>query len=470
MPPTRNPVPVHQEYQPRLPFDAEFQKALIRLLCEDHNFSHVMADHLSPQFFENEVLAWAFSFCQRYRESYHTFPSVRVLRQQCATLDSRIRPMYETAMEQIQNSVLQDEQWMRDQTLDFVKRSIFVRTYQETRQLYNSGKVEEAYDLMMQRMEQVTRTSWEPADEEDYFDELARRHNARMDMDPMRATVGTGFPTLDRVLGGGLSRGEAGCWIGYAKQGKSTLLINHGLAATMLELRQTAHFILEGNREQLANRYDAAFMDEFYRDIKVGVADADKYTRAWQQSQALRGLMKLRGFTDEWDYNITDVTNALRDWKRSGWVPEVIILDYGDLLNGREKKYPNEREKQKAAFRDIKSLANRGYVVWTASQAQRPAEGSEDKDHKLFARQIADCYEKVRVLDYLGSINATRQEKRDCRARLYAELYRDNAADWTIPIVFDGPKYRLREPAQIGWQEQQQVSQNGQPQQMQVSV
>jgi hypothetical protein len=431
----------------------------------------MVSEHLMPQFFENEVLAWAFSFCQRYRESYSTYPSVKVLRQQCATLDSRVRPMYQAAVDQIQNASLQDDQWMRDQTLDFIKRSIFVRTYQETRQLYNTGKVEDAYDLMMQRMEQLTKTTWEPADEEDYFEELARRHDERMNTDPAKASAGTGFPTLDRILAGGLSIGEAGCWVAYAKCGKSTMLINHGLAATMLELRQTAHFVFEGARSQAATRYDAAFLDEFYNDIKRGVVDADKYTKAWQQAQALKGLLKIRGFTERWDYNITDVSDALRTWKRNdGWEPEVIILDYGDLLNGREKKYPNETAKQMAAFRDIKSLANRGYRIWTASQAQRPTDGSEDNPHYIFARQIADCYAKVRVLDFIGSINSTRQEKREGRARLYAELYRDNAADWKIPIIFHGAKMRLYEPTQIGWQNNLNAQPENSGKQMQVQV
>lgn len=450
----------------RLPFGADFQRSLLRLLCDDNSFAHTIADHLQPQYFENEIFAWAFAAGQRYKETYGRFPSLRVLREQTSLLDSRVRAMYSTAIEQIETSDLRDEEWMRAQTLEFVKRSIFARTYQETRGLYNAGKTEEAYDLMMQRMEQLSKTAWTPEDESDYYDTFAARQDDRMSSDPAREAVGTGFPSLDVILHGGLSLGELGIWVAYAKHGKSTMLVQHGLAATRLEMRNTAHFVFEGSRKQVENRYDAAFMDEFYSAIRIGDCDAEKYSRAWSQAQALKGLLRIRGFTDSWDYSVLDIHEAMRSWKRnSGWEPSVIIVDYGDLLSGREKNYPNETAKQQAAFRDLKTLANRGFAVWTASQAQRPSSGSEDKEHLIYARQIADAYAKVRVADFLGSVNSTREERRappvdeskpygpfqPGRARLFAELYRDNAADKEIPVVFDGAKMRIYEPNQLGY-------------------
>ena len=467
MPPVRNPVPIPQTQQ--LPFDAEYQRGLLKLLCSDHHFAHTVLDYLEPQYFSNEIFAWAFAFGKRYREDYGSFPSLGVLRHQVATVGPEARPMYQSAIEQIQQASLQDAAWMRSQTLDFIKRNIFVRAYQESRALFNSGRTDECYDLMMRSMEKLIKTSWEPIDESDYYSEMPFRQNDRMSTDPSCYTVGTGFPTLDVILNGGLSKGELGIWVAYAKCGKSTMLIQHGLAATRLELKNTAHFVFEGSRRQAEDRYDAAFMDEFYASIKFGNCDAEKYSKAWQQAQSLKGLLRIRAFSDRWDHSVVDITEALNEWKRNlGWEPEVIIVDYGDLILGHDRKsYSNETEKQKAAFRDLKLIANRGYALWTASQARRPSEGAEDKVHLIHARQIADCYEKVRVADFLGSINATREERRTQpvdpynphgaklpgRARLFAELYRDNAADKEIPVVFDGSRMRLYESNQLGYVE-----------------
>lgn len=462
---TRAPVPKSAspvEQQQKLPFGSDFQKSLLRLLTEDPDYARMIADHLHPQYFESEVFAWVIGSMKRHRETYGAMPSLNVLANQCSIVDSRVRPMYSAMIDQIREAPMHDVQWMKDQTLDFVKRCIFVRTFQETKNLYNGGKVDDAYDLMMERMGQLIKTTWEPDDESSFFDTYAERHTRRQDTDPSKLSVSTGIHTLDTVLNGGLSIGELGIWVAYAKSGKSTMLINHGVAATRLDWRKTAHFVFEGSRSQVEARYDACFTDELYSKVKRGEIDAAKYDMNQREYTALRGLLRIRGCTDSWDYSVTDIWDSLQTWKREGWEPEVLIVDYGDLICGRDKNYPNEREKQKAAFRDLKSLANRGYALWTASQAQRPEKGADERPHLIHARDIADCYEKVRVADFLGSINMTVEEKKGVwneplnrwdvfpRARLYAELYRDSAAHQVIDVVADFQKMTYRDAGAMG--------------------
>ncbi len=431
---------------PRLPFDTEYQKALLRLLCEDDGFAHVVIEYLEPHYFENEVLKWAFAYCQRHREQYGTMPALGVLKQQTNGMDPRLRPVYAAFIEQVQEAPMRDEQWMRDAVVDFVKRSIFVQTYGETRQLYNTGKVEEAYDLMMERMERIMKTGWEPVDRAFYFEELPARHSRRLREDPSANAVTTGLSWLDNILVGGLSLGELGIWIAYAKGGKSAKLVNHGIAAARGQMREVLHIVLEGSRQQVENRYDAAFMDELYHVVKAGGLSAEKYSRTYQEFQFLQRKLVLRGFLEHWEYSVLDIVDELDALKRQyGWKPSLIIVDYGDLLGGRKKSYRTETDKQKAVFRDLKKIAERGYAVWTASQAQRPDKGAEDKAHYIYARQIADCYEKVRVADFIGSINATQAEKDEKMARLFAELYRDNEAGQSLLVRADFTKMTIKE-------------------------
>ena len=444
----------------QFPFDAEFQKSLILLLTEDAQFASVVVPHLEARFFENEILAWAFSYGQQHKEKYEFFPSIAVLKQQVRQLDPKYQAMYHQALEQIEKASLADVAWMRDAVLDFVKRNIFVRTYHESRALYNSGKVEDAYDLMMQQMERLYRTAWQPVDEEWFFDDLPNRQNERLNTDPHKESIGTGLPALDHIMGGGPSIGELATIIAYSKCGKTTCLTNFGAAATR-QFRRVAHFVFEGKRQRVSAKYDAIFMDEFYNNVKRGeFSGADTYRRAYEQYQMLRGNLVIRGYTEEWDYSVPDIHNDIKRWKRShNWDPELLVVDYGDLIKGREKTYPNETEKQKAAFRDLKSLANRGYVVWTASQAQRPEKGAEDLVHVIRSRMIADCYEKVRVSDFLCSHNFTREEKRQQRSRLLAELYRENEADQVIELFCNFAKMTITQ-----WDPDQHVLGYGQPQ------
>lgn len=431
----RTPIPQPTE---RFPFDVSFQMSLLRLLCEDDGFAHALGKYLQPYYFEHEVLAWAYSYAQRHIEQYGAMPSLAVLLQKTRMMDPRVAPVYTATIEQTMFAPMHDEQWLRDTVLDFVKRNIFARTFSESRELYNTGKVSQAYDLMMGRMEELHSVTWEEADDGWLADEYGVREMRRGFEDPSENAIPTGFNWLDHILGGGLSLGELGIWIAYAKIGKTTMLVQHGKAAVRNSWIPTAHFVFEGSRRQVEDRYDASFSGEMYYKVKRGDTTADLYHKAFREYQLLKGRIVISGFTERWDYSVVDIHNKLKALRRSrGFMPKLLLVDYGDLLTGREKRYRSEYEKQKAAFRDLKSLANRGYALWTGSQAQRPEKGKEEQAHLVKSRQIADAYDKIRVADFIGSINQTLDEKEAHVLRLYAELYRDAPADRWLPVEAD---------------------------------
>lgn len=446
---TRQPVPGPATPE-RFPFDAGFQQALLRLICSDDAFARAVQPHLKPTYFEGEVLQWAWAFCQRHFTQYTVMPSLRLVFQQTRALDPRVRPMYSAVIEQVAATAAftRDDQWIKDSVLDFVKRNIFVRTHMEARELYNSGKVDAAYDLTMREMDRLRRTTWEPVDRSDFFSELQAREQKRITYNPTADSIPTGYGWLDHILSGGLSLGEVGAWLAYPKSGKSTMLVQKGKNCVRLSHKNCLHVVLEGSRGQVEQRYDTAFSGEMYHEIKHGgFKDAAAYARLVKEYEMLRGKLVVRGFTDRWNYNILDIQGELDELKAIGWRPDMIIVDYLDLMSGRATSYKGETDKQRDAARDLKSLANRGYAIWTATQAQRPKEGVEEVAHLLKARQIADCYDKVRVFDFLGSLNQTPAEKQQKVLRAFAELYRDNEAGVEMVLRADFPRMLIAEEA-----------------------
>jgi len=434
-----------QPQQPRLPFDLEFQKRLLRILTEDDGIAQFLDPYLRPEYFEHEALSWVLQQCQQHRQRYSGYPSLPTVRQYLRGVDVRMRPLYEAMVDQIGQADLTDREWLQDATVDFVRRQIFVRTFHETRQLYNTGRVDEAYDTMMQRMEELTRVRWAPVDRSWYFEELPARQNRRMNQQGWEAAVSTGLPWLDKIMDGGPSLGQLLIWIGYPKTGKSAMLVHHG-AASALARRRTAHFVFEGSRQQVECRYDALFLDEWYTQVKHGDVDAAKYAQTWARFQDLKGHLVIRGFVDRWDYTVIDIDQELKELERAhGWKAEHVVVDYVDLLGGRAGRYNSETEKQRAACRDLKSLANRGYVVTTASQAQRPDKGSEDRAHWIYSSQIADCYDKVRVADMVGSVNATVLERANNLMRVMVELYRDAEAGFKTLLWCEFAKMKIEQ-------------------------
>jgi hypothetical protein len=428
-----------------LPFGVDFQKSLIRLMAEDPNFGSLLVDRLQPEFFENEVLAWVLNFFKIYKQKYNAVPSLRVVGEETRVLPAETREFYRLLVWEVTQADLRCEDWLRDKTIDFVKRNLFVQGWKQGRELFNTGKISESYDHMMGVLDQIYNTAWEHADREFFFEAFGQRQSDRLSRDVGADAIPTGIHELDMILGGGLSLGELGIWLAYPKRGKTTLLVNHGAQAVRRSDRNVLHVVFEGSRQMVASRYDTLFAQEAYSRVKQGQISKEAHERMVYDYQMFRKRLVIRGFTEKWTYSVADIHEEKKDLKRTfGWEPELIIVDYGDLLRAREvHKVGTETEMQRAAYRDLKTLANQGHAIWTASQPQRPKDNSDVSEDLLYSRKIADCYDKIRVADFIGSLNATDAEMANHVMRLFAELYRDNAANKVIRIYQDFSRMTL---------------------------
>ena len=71
------------------------------------------------------------------------------------------------------------------------------------------------------------------------------------------------------------------------------------------------------------------------------------------------------------------------------------------------------------------------------TQAVRPDKGADNREHVLRPRDVADCYEKVRVSDIILSINRTISEKEIGLARVYLGKYRDDEDGMLVRVKTD---------------------------------
>lgn len=422
----------------RFPFGLEWQSALMKLLLTNDGFATAASKFLRPEHFDHETIQWVYDLMQRQRAEYGSFPSILMLLESAQRLDPSIRTGYLSAIEQLRELAVPDEAWIKAGTIDFIRRNIFVRAMKDTRDLYNEGKVDEAYDFIRNQIDELYKTDFEPADESWFFDDFAKRQGERWQMQREGDAIGTGIPELDRVLDGGLHRGELGIWMAYPKIGKTSMLMFHGFIATRGHFRNVVHFVLEGDRRTVENRYDTAFTHALYSRVKRGEMEAREYATAYEEYRYLKRKLLIRGLTESWEYTVADIHLIMKERRRlEGWTPDLVIVDYADLLVGRKKNYSSEYASQGDAYKDLKTLTSRdnGYRIWTAAQARRP-ESKEwsTKPHLLSSKDISGLYDKVRVTDFLGSLNATSEEQRQNQLRVFAELYRDNEAGKVMTI------------------------------------
>lgn len=127
---------------------------------------------------------------------------------------------------------------------------------------------------------------------------------------------------------------------------------------------------------------------------------------------------------NDWAVSVLHVQGELRELRAHHFVPQMLVLDYADLLRSRSS-VESEREHQLAGCRDLKRLSSQeGLACWTAFQAKAPKEGSHRLPHVLTSASVADCYAKVRIVDAYGSVNMTDQERGRGEMRVFWEAHR----------------------------------------------
>lgn len=445
------PDPQNQPTPTALPFDAEFQRKLIRLVLDDDSFCTICLKYVTPPMFETDAMRWCWSTVMSERKQRRT-PTVLTLRDIANKTDGLVRDRYLAMVEMLDREVIREDRYIRFALEDWVKQNIFVAAWETAQRVYSTGKRADAIELMRKESDRIHKITFNSPERYWFYEDFEDRQRRRTAnaLREWETTFPTGIDGVDRVLDGGLSLGEFGAWMADAKGGKSMFLV-HLAAFTARALHQrVVLYLLEGSYLQTASRIDAWHANLAYREVKRGYYTAEAYQRIQEEYRQSKQRLVIRPMVDNWSYSAGDIRSDLDDLKANhGWAPVMLVVDYADLLRSQNTHVRSEEEHQKDAYGDLKSLATQdsGYAIWSATQARRPERKREEKSKSevtykfgkpvITRRDISESYNKVRRVDFLGSINQDEEEADAKRARLYCELYRDSPADRLVNIRQD---------------------------------
>lgn len=237
--------------------------------------------------------------------------------------------------------------------------------------------------------------------------------------------VTTGFRTLDRCMGGGPTKGTLTTYVAPLKGGKSMILSNTGYY-NLLARKNVVHFTLEINKAKTARRmlsritgYEMDCEDPT-KDLHRNIDAALKKTREWYKTHNGTYIVKefLQGATVD---HLRSYLYGLESSK--GIKPDVVLVDYGDLVRSASRRIADEeRMQQSAAYIEMRWMAAEfNTAVFTASQSNRD---SLDKE-LVRIKHIAEDISKARHSDHIITISQTEDEAKVSKARLFFAASRE---------------------------------------------
>lgn len=270
-----------------------------------------------------------------------------------------------------------------------------------------------------------------------YFDNPEKRLD---EMLKSGNTQSTGWAQVDELLFGGISRKELLLVAANSGGGKSICLGN--LAVNFSEQGLNVLYAsLELSEPIIAQRFDTMFTGIGRKDWKANISEiAVKVSQAGQN----KGHIDIKQFSV--GTTAIQIEAYLKEYYlQYGFMPDLLIVDYVDLMHPNEKNIDLSDlwSKDKNCSEQIRDIGVRyNMFVATASQLNRSAVNATHQSHD----QIAGGISKINTADVYWSIvmNETMKAKGEL-AFCFQKTRNSDGVGKTVYLTWDGKYLRIRD-------------------------
>ena len=227
-------------------------------------------------------------------------------------------------------------------------------------------------------------------------------------------------------MDGGLGPGELGVVVAPSGVGKTWILTALGASAVRQGL-SVVHYTMELSENYVGQRYDTVFTKIPSAELK------DKKDEVKGKIKNLKGKLLIKYFPPK-GVSVKKLQQHIDKMIATDNRPDVIIVDYADLLLSYSNKSDSTYAEQGGVYIDLRGMSGElGIPIWTASQTNRSAIDSE----VIEADKIADSYAKVMNADFIMSWSRKSKDKLNNTARAHIMKNRFGPDGITFPCKMD---------------------------------
>jgi len=376
-----------------------FQIQLLNQLVLDKEFSRSIIDVIEQHYFENKYFKIIIQMIREYYKKYESTPSFDTLEQIAKSEISQelAAKIVLDTIKQVKEAPFEGVTFVQEKALKFCKQQELQKVMGKAQKIIDGGEFEN-YDTLEEMVREALQVGEVDKGTEDVFHNLDEVLN-----DDFRHPVPMGIPSIDKLLKGGLAKGEIGVILAPTGVGKSTLLTkvaNHAfnLGYNVLQIFfednpkiiQRKHFTLWTgiSPDELANKKDEVMK---------------KITEIKETMPNKLVLKKLPSDT----MTMLQIKNQLRKMIAEGNKIDMVLLDYIDCVVP-DKNLGDEWKSEGSVMRGFEAMCHELNIVgWTATQGNRSSISSE----VVTTDQMGGSIKKAQVGHVIISVAKTLQQK-----------------------------------------------------------
>jgi replicative DNA helicase len=378
---------------------SSFQIQLINQLILDKDFSRSIIDVLDISYFENKYFKIIIQMIKEYHQKWDYTPNFETLEQltKSEIAQELAAKIVLDTINKIKDAPSSGSEFVQEKALKFCKQQELQKAITKAQKVIDSGEFE-SYDTLEELIQKALQVGTSHDGMMNVFSNLDDVLN-----EDFRHPIPMGIGGIDRLLKGGLAKGEIGVILAPTGVGKSTFLTKIANHAFNLGFNVLQIFF-EDNPKVIQRKHFTLWTKIHPDDMsnkKEQVLQKVKEIENTMGNQLI--LEKLPSDT----VTMTQIKNIIRKKIADGVKIDMVLLDYIDCVVP-EKNLGDEWKSEGSVMRGFEAMCHElNMVGWTATQGNRSSIASE----VVTTDQMGGSIKKAQVGHVIITVAKTLQQK-----------------------------------------------------------
>jgi replicative DNA helicase len=377
----------------------QFQLQLLNQIVEDKEFSHSIIDVIENSYFENKYFKIIIQMIREYYKKFDHTPSFETLEQITKSeLQQEVASkIVLDTIKKIKDAPVDGVGFVQEKALKFCKQQELQKVMTKAQKIIDGGEFEN-YDTLEELVREALLVGNKDTSMMDVFSNLDQVLE-----EDYRHPIPMGIPGIDRLLKGGLAKGEIGVILAPTGVGKSTVLTKMANHAFNLGFNVLQVFF-EDNPKVIQRKHFTLWTGVHPDDLSDQKDNVMSKVNEIQTDMPNKLILKkLPSDT----MTMLQIKNQIRKMVADGIKIDMIVLDYIDCIVP-DKNLGDEWKSEGSVMRAFEAMCHEMNIVgWTATQGNRSSISSE----VVTTDQMGGSIKKAQVGHVIISVAKTLQQK-----------------------------------------------------------
>ena len=376
-----------------------FQLQLLNQIILDKDFSHSIIDVIEPTHFENKYFKTILQLVKEYYLKYECTPSYETLSQivKSEFPQELMLKILNDTIKQIQDAPIEGASFVQEKALKFCKQQELQKAIQKSQKILDNGEFEN-----YEKLEELFRAAIQIGEGgnkmEDVFNNLEDVLN-----EDFRHPIPLGIEGIDRLLKGGLAKGELGVILAPTGVGKTTILSKIANSA-FNNGYNVLQIFFEDNPKVIQRKHFTMWTGIAPDELPLHREEVLEKARIVREEMTNKLFLKKLP-SDQ--HTMNQIKNMVRKMVADGNKIDLIVLDYIDCVLP-DRNLGDEWKSEGSVMRGYEAMCHElGVVGWTATQGNRSSISSE----VVTTDQMGGSIKKAQVGHVIISVAKTLQQK-----------------------------------------------------------